>query len=105
MSRVRGRAHRHHGARLHGRRPDVRQEDDVVAAAMEAGAEGIGLYRTELLFLSSPRIPTEEQQYEAFREVMQAYKTTERPPVGSPALGCRAWKSASDSRVAGLGTT
>jgi phosphotransferase system enzyme I (PtsI) len=39
---------------------------------MEAGAEGIGLYRTELLFLSSPRIPTEEQQYEAFREVMQA---------------------------------
>jgi phosphotransferase system enzyme I (PtsI) len=41
-------------------------------AAMEAGAEGIGLYRTELLFLSSPRTPTEEQQYEAFREVIQA---------------------------------
>lgn len=41
-------------------------------AAMEAGAEGIGLYRTELLFLSSPRMPTEEQQYEAFREVAAA---------------------------------
>ena len=27
------------------------------------------LYRTELLFLSSPRTPTEEQQYEAFCEV------------------------------------
>ncbi len=40
--------------------------------AMDSGAEGIGLYRTELLFLSSPRIPTEEQQYEAFRAVMQA---------------------------------
>jgi phosphotransferase system enzyme I (PtsI) len=40
--------------------------------AMDAGAEGIGLYRTELLFLSSPRIPTEEQQYEAFRAVMAA---------------------------------
>jgi phosphotransferase system enzyme I (PtsI) len=39
---------------------------------MEAGAEGIGLYRTELLFLSSPRTPTEEQQYEAFREAVRA---------------------------------
>jgi phosphotransferase system enzyme I (PtsI) len=40
--------------------------------AFEYGAEGIGLYRTELLFLASHRLPTEEQQYEAFREVMQA---------------------------------
>lgn len=40
--------------------------------ACDAGAEGIGLYRTELLFLSSPRIPTEEQQYEAFRTVLRA---------------------------------
>jgi phosphotransferase system enzyme I (PtsI) len=35
-------------------------------AAMETGAEGIGLYRTEFLFLAGPRTPTEEQQYEAF---------------------------------------
>lgn len=41
-------------------------------AAIESGAEGIGLYRTELLFLSSPHIPTEEEQFEAFRDVMQA---------------------------------
>jgi phosphotransferase system enzyme I (PtsI) len=41
-------------------------------AAFECGAEGIGLYRTELLFLSSQRMPTEEEQYEAFREVMLA---------------------------------
>ncbi len=41
-------------------------------AAMGAGAEGIGLYRTELLFLSSARIPTEEEQYEAFRAVAHA---------------------------------
>ncbi len=40
--------------------------------AMECGAEGIGLYRTELLFLSSPRLPTEEQQYETFRQVTRA---------------------------------
>ncbi len=40
--------------------------------AMECGAEGIGLYRTELLFLSSARLPTEEQQFETFRKVIQA---------------------------------
>ncbi|MEW6253517.1 MAG: phosphoenolpyruvate--protein phosphotransferase [Planctomycetota bacterium] len=40
--------------------------------AMEYGAEGIGLYRTELLFLASQRLPTEEQQVEAFREVLKA---------------------------------
>lgn len=40
--------------------------------AFEYGAEGIGLYRTELLFLASARMPTEEEQYEAFLEVMQA---------------------------------
>jgi len=47
--------------------------------AFEYGAEGIGLYRTELLFLASHRLPTEEQQYEAFREVMQA--AGDRPVV------------------------
>jgi phosphoenolpyruvate-protein phosphotransferase (PTS system enzyme I) len=41
-------------------------------AAIDSGAEGIGLYRTELLFLASQRTPTEEQQYEAFREAVQA---------------------------------
>ncbi len=45
---------------------------EETAEALESGAEGIGLYRTELLFLSSPRIPTEEQQYEAFHDVAQA---------------------------------
>jgi phosphotransferase system enzyme I (PtsI) len=45
-----------------------------VPGALDAGAEGIGLYRTELLFLSSPRIPTEEQQYETFRAAVIAAK-------------------------------
>lgn len=45
-----------------------------VPVALDAGAEGIGLYRTELLFLSSPRIPTEEQQYETFRAAVLAAK-------------------------------
>jgi phosphotransferase system enzyme I (PtsI) len=38
-------------------------------SALDVGADGIGLYRTELLFLATPRIPTEEEQYEAFRKV------------------------------------
>ncbi|MFO0840475.1 MAG: phosphoenolpyruvate--protein phosphotransferase [Phycisphaerae bacterium] len=35
--------------------------------AMEAGAEGIGLYRTEFLYLANQGPPSEEQQFEAFR--------------------------------------
>ena len=35
-------------------------------SAVEVGAAGVGLYRTEFLFLSGPRLPTEEQQHEAF---------------------------------------
>jgi len=35
--------------------------------AMECGAEGVGLYRTEFLFLADSRNPTEEQQYQVFR--------------------------------------
>jgi phosphotransferase system enzyme I (PtsI) len=38
--------------------------------AIEAGAEGVGLYRTEFLFLSSDRPPTEEEQYEVFRQAV-----------------------------------
>lgn len=45
---------------------------DEAAKAFEAGAEGIGLYRTELLYLASQRMPSEEQQYEAFRAVLEA---------------------------------
>jgi phosphotransferase system enzyme I (PtsI) len=39
---------------------------EEAATLAEGGAEGVGLYRTEFLFLSGPRLPTEEQQYEAF---------------------------------------
>jgi len=46
--------------------------------AIESGAKGIGLYRTELLFLASPRTPTEEEQYEAFRSV---FKSLDGKPV------------------------
>lgn len=44
---------------------------DEISHATDCGAEGIGLYRTEFLFLASERIPTEEQQYRAFRDVVE----------------------------------
>lgn len=39
---------------------------EETGSAIETGAEGIGLYRTEFLFLSDKRMPSEAQQYEVF---------------------------------------
>ena len=44
------------------------------SAALAAGAEGIGLFRTEYLFMGRQVLPTEEEQYEAYREVVQSMK-------------------------------
>ncbi len=37
--------------------------------ALDFGAEGVGLFRTEYLFLNRQSIPTEEEQYQAYRAV------------------------------------
>jgi phosphotransferase system enzyme I (PtsI) len=42
-----------------------------VEAVAENGAEGIGLYRTEFLFVNRDRLPTEEEQYETYRKVAE----------------------------------
>ena len=42
-----------------------------VDAVIEAGATGIGLYRTEFLFMNSDHMPTEEEQYRAYRTVVE----------------------------------
>jgi phosphotransferase system enzyme I (PtsI) len=39
---------------------------------LAAGAEGIGLYRTEFLFMNRPDIPSEEEQLEQYMEVIRA---------------------------------
>nr|WP_311245849.1 phosphoenolpyruvate--protein phosphotransferase [Microbacterium sp. WCS2018Hpa-23] len=41
--------------------------------AVERGAEGVGLFRTEFLFLSSAQAPTVEQQRESYRELLAAF--------------------------------
>ena len=43
---------------------------DVDAVATN-GAEGIGLYRTEFLYLNRATLPTEEEQYETYRKVAE----------------------------------
>jgi phosphoenolpyruvate-protein phosphotransferase len=40
--------------------------------ALEAGAEGVGLLRTEFLFQDRAEPPTEDEQYEAYRQVAEA---------------------------------
>lgn len=40
----------------------------------EAGAEGVGLFRTEYLFLQGSEIPDEEAQYRAYRKVAEAVR-------------------------------
>jgi phosphotransferase system enzyme I (PtsI) len=43
-----------------------------VTSALSHGAEGVGLYRTEYLFMNRGSLPTEEEQYEAYSKVVKA---------------------------------
>ncbi|MBI1338569.1 MAG: phosphoenolpyruvate--protein phosphotransferase [Phycisphaera sp.] len=47
---------------------------DEVPPAVAKGAMGIGLYRTEFLFLSADEEPDEEQQYAAYKRVIDLLK-------------------------------
>ncbi|CAG9415399.1 phosphoenolpyruvate-protein phosphotransferase PtsI [Providencia alcalifaciens] len=43
-----------------------------VAGAERNGAEGVGLYRTEFLFMDRDALPTEEEQFQAYKAVAEA---------------------------------
>jgi phosphotransferase system enzyme I (PtsI) len=43
-----------------------------VNSVSEFGAEGIGLYRTEFLYLNRQTLPSEEEQYETYRRVAES---------------------------------
>ncbi|MDR3174548.1 MAG: hypothetical protein LBU19_09890, partial [Treponema sp.] len=78
------------------------------ALAKKRGARGVGLFRTEFLFLSRPDMPDEEEQYQAYRQVAELFgedpvviRTLDAggdkmlpyldfPPEENPALGMRA---------------
>jgi phosphoenolpyruvate-protein phosphotransferase (PTS system enzyme I) len=44
---------------------------DDVKGVLENGAEGIGLYRTEFLYMGRSELPTEEEQFEAYKTVLE----------------------------------
>jgi phosphotransferase system enzyme I (PtsI) len=46
------------------------EKPDEVALVQQYRASGVGLYRTEFLFLSSPHVPDEEVQYAAYRKIV-----------------------------------
>lgn len=52
---------------------NIESQNDA-GAVKEAGAEGVGLFRTEYLFINRDVPPSEEQQYQAYREAAQALK-------------------------------
>jgi phosphoenolpyruvate-protein phosphotransferase (PTS system enzyme I) len=43
-------------------------------AVQESGATGVGLFRSEFLFLNRKDLPTEDEQYEAYRAVAEGMK-------------------------------
>ena len=81
---------------------------DDVSDADEAGATGIGLFRTEFLFMNRDTLPNEEEQFGAYRQVVESMHGLpvtirtydlgadknidglERPVLQNPALGLRA---------------
>jgi phosphotransferase system enzyme I (PtsI) len=53
-------------------RANVDLPDEARAAAL-AGAEGVGLMRTEFLVVGRTSMPTEDEQYEAYKRVVTAF--------------------------------
>ena len=49
---------------------NIELPEDVEAVAAN-GAEGIGLYRTEFLYLNRTTLPTEDEQFETYRKVAE----------------------------------
>ena len=49
---------------------NIELPSDIVAA-LDAGADGIGLFRSEFLYLNRRDMPTEDEQFEAYRKVIK----------------------------------
>ena len=46
---------------------------DGVQVALDAGAEGVGLLRSEFLYLERANLPTEEEQYQKYKTIADAF--------------------------------
>jgi phosphotransferase system enzyme I (PtsI) len=59
-----------------GRRIEVASNIGSVEGAknaVEFGAEGVGLLRTEFIYLGRTSLPTEEEQYQIYREIADVF--------------------------------
>ncbi|MDP8950191.1 MAG: phosphoenolpyruvate--protein phosphotransferase [Actinomycetota bacterium] len=69
--------YRHIEARTRdGRRIEISANLGSASEAQDAlswGAEGVGLFRTEFLFMEGSQLPSEEEQYEAYAEVAKVF--------------------------------
>jgi phosphotransferase system enzyme I (PtsI) len=63
---------------------------EEVELVLASGAEGIGLFRSEFLFMGRPQLPSEEEQYQAYASVL---KTMAGRPVTIRTLDIGADKS------------
>ncbi len=45
---------------------------DTLDQLQEYGAEGIGLFRTEFLFLNATQLPSEDEQYQAYKKMVES---------------------------------
>lgn len=52
---------------------------DDVEGVLDNGAEGIGLFRTEFLYMGRDKLPTEDEQYEAYKTVLE--KMDDKPVI------------------------
>jgi phosphotransferase system enzyme I (PtsI) len=50
------------------------EDQNDIEAVIANGAEGVGLFRTEFLFISRDSLPSEEDQYKVYRQVATALK-------------------------------
>ena len=87
-----------------------------IEGAERNGAEGVGLYRTEFLFMDRDQLPTEEEQFIAYKDVVEAMNSNlvilrtmdiggdkelpylDLPKEMNPFLGWRAIRIALDRR-------
>jgi len=95
---------------------NIRSPDEATRA-LEAGAEGVGLFRTEYLFLRRQSAPSEKEQVASYRRAMEVFGPDRpvvirladiggdksipylgRPEEPNPFLGVRAIRLAGDSR-------
>lgn len=52
---------------------NIEQPTDA-EGVLQSGAEGVGLFRTEYLFINRDTLPSEEEQYQAYRQVAATLK-------------------------------